>query len=81
MPPFELKETSEEPALRSAEGVEFVPTYDGQEWQLQQCGVCRSHPVVTEEEQREIAAEVARLSDDMKNATERFLNGFESECE
>ena len=34
VPPFELQETSDEPAPKSIEGVEFAPTYDGQTWLL-----------------------------------------------
>ena len=60
------------------EGVEFAPTYDGQKWSLQQCGICKPCPVLTKEQQ-EIAAEAAILKADMKYATQRFLDGLDSD--
>ena len=89
VPPFELKDTdgdgdSGAPVAPVPPGVEFVPTYDGQKWSLQQCGICkpcRPCRVVTEKECMEITTEAARLEADMKEATQRFLDGLDSDDE
>ena len=71
--PFELiEETSEKPPPKSTEGVEFVPTHDGQEWSLQPC------PVRTKEQQK-IAAEAIALKAAMIYGVQRFLDGLDSD--
>ena len=86
VPPFELKDTdgdgdSGAPGAPAPvpPGVEVVPTYDGQKWSLQQCGICKPCRVVTEKECMEITTEAARLEGDMKEATQRFLDGLNSD--
>ena len=78
--PFELiEEGMATPACAPPNGAEFAPKFDGQKWLLQQCGICKPCPVVTEKEKREIAGEVARLEADLKDATQRFLDGLNSD--
>ena len=81
MPPFELKEPSDEPAPDKpgvTEGVRCRPTYDGQKWILQRCGTCKYRPVVS---QKEIDEEAARVEADMKDATKRCLDGFDTDSD
>ena len=70
MPPFELQESYIEVANESIEGMKFAPVYDGQEWSLQRCGVCKTP---------EKTAEIRRLEADVEHATRRFLDGLDSE--
>jgi len=79
-PPFEREDgTREKPAPKTIQGVEFVPTFDGQKWSLQQCSSCQPLPVVTDTEQQKSNAQAAQLEADMKYATQRFLDGFFSD--
>ena len=87
VPKFELKDTdgdgdSGAPVAPVPPGVEFVPTYDGQNWSL--CAISELCPVVTEnklkeQQEQEIAAEVWALDTDLKDATQRFLDGLYSD--
>ena len=75
VPPFELSATNEEPApALAAEGVELVPEYDGDscKWFLQ-AGTSNSSPIASsEEEQKEVAAEIARWAKDLESAKTHF---------
>ena len=75
VPPFEVKESIEDAAPTKTEGVEFGPTYDGQKWLLQQCGICTTRPVVTQQEQQDKDAAVAQLAAAMRAAVKRYLDG------
>ena len=79
VPPFELKESSSEPAPDKPpgviEGVQCRPTYDGQKWLLQQCGICTTHPVVTQKEQQDKDAAAAQFAAAMRAAVKRYLDG------
>ena len=73
--PFELAETNDDHTTHVAEGLELVPEYDGDscKWFLQ-AGTSNSSPIASsEEEQKEVAAEIARWAKDLESAKTNFL--------
>ena len=52
----------------------YIYTHDGQKWSLPQCGVCK-----TPGQKQQKTEEIACLEADMKDATQRFLDGLDSD--
>ena len=59
------------------ETVEYVPTYDGNAWELRLCEPCRPHM-----QREQIAAEDTQLDDAfMKERTDRYLAGDDDDSD
>ena len=63
-----------EVAPERIEAMKFALVYDGQKWSLQHCGVCK-----TPGQNQQKTEEIACLEADMKDATQRFLDGLNSD--
>jgi len=82
VPPFEMVPEGAPPTVHfPPEGVgsEFAPTFDGTEWLLQPCGSSSQSPPPAVRLD-EVVVDAARLEADIKDATQRFLDGFESDA-